>query len=87
MGEAIVVVKQPLNKGFEGATAVEAGGARVGDGEAFGFGDGAVEFGPFGAEEVELGGGLRGGLGGGLGGSHGGCLTEEDAASGLLFPE
>ena len=72
-----------MNKGFEGAAGVEAGGAGVGDGEAFGFGDGAVEFGPFGAEEVELGGGLRGGCVC----VHGDFLTVGVAASDLLFPE
>ena len=44
-----------MDGGFEGAAAIEAGGAGVGVDAGFGFGGGFVEFGPFGFEEVEVG--------------------------------
>lgn len=46
---------EPFDGEFEGAAGVEAGGARVWlDGE-FGLGGGGEYFGPFGAEEAEVG--------------------------------
>jgi hypothetical protein len=53
-GEPIVAFKEPVDGGFEGTAAVEAGGAGVGVGALFGFGGGFVEAGPFGFEVLEV---------------------------------
>ncbi len=53
-GEPIVAFKEPVDGGFEGAAAVEAGGAGIGVGALFGFGGSFVETRPFGFEVLEV---------------------------------
>jgi hypothetical protein len=52
--EVVFDAVEPVDGEFEGAAAVEAGGAGVGVGKVFGFGGGFVEFWPLFAEKLKM---------------------------------